>query len=117
MILERILENSGLRKNEEYFIRRTHTRSDGTRAQPDAVVLLPEARNLIVDAKVSLADYEDYVRATNSSDQSAALQRHICALRAHVNGLSARNYQGLDDLNTPDFVVMFVLSNPRSSSR
>jgi DNA recombination protein RmuC len=108
MILERILENSGLRKNEEYFIRRTYTRADGTRAQPDAVVLLPEARNLIVDAKASLADYEDYVRATSSSDQSAALQRHICALRAHVNGLSARNYQGLDDLNTPDFVVMFV---------
>lgn len=108
MILERILENSGLRKNEEYFIRPTYTRQDGSRAQPDAVVLLPENRSLIVDAKASLTAYDEYVRADNDADRGTALQQHIVALRTHVSGLSIRNYQGLEGLNTPDFVVMFV---------
>jgi DNA recombination protein RmuC len=108
MILERILENSGLRKNEQYLMRPTYTREDGSRAQPDAVVLLPDDRNLVVDAKVSLAAWEEYGRADNDIDQAAALQRHVAALRAHVEGLSVRNYQGLEGLNTPDFVVMFV---------
>lgn len=108
MILERILENSGLRKNEEYFIRPTYTRQDGSRAQPDAVVLLPENRSLVVDAKASLTAYDEYVRADNDANRGTALQQHIVALRTHVSGLSIRNYQGLEGLNTPDFVVMFV---------
>src|SRR5579875_2488995 len=108
MILERILENSGLRKNEEYFIRPTYTRQDGSRAQPDAVILLPESRSLVVDAKASLTAYDEYVRTDNDSNRAGVLQQHIVALRAHVNTLSIRNYQGLEGLNAPDFVVMFV---------
>jgi DNA recombination protein RmuC len=108
MILERILENSGLRKDEEYFIRRTYTRPDGSRAQPDAVVLLPEKRSLIIDAKASLAAYDEYVRADNEADRNVRLQQHVADLRIHVNELSVRNYQGLEGLDSPDFVVMFV---------
>jgi DNA recombination protein RmuC len=106
------LESSGLRKDQEYFIRPTYTREDGSRAQPDAVILLPENRNLVVDAKVSLAAYEEYTGADNNGDRDAAIQRHVASLRTHINGLSARNYQGLPDLRTPDFVVMFVPIEP-----
>ena len=108
MILERILENSGLRKDQEYLIRPTYTRQDGSRAQPDAVVLLPEKRSLVIDAKASLAAYDEYVRADNDADRNARLQQHVTDLRIHVEGLSVRNYQGLEGLDSPDFVVMFV---------
>ncbi len=112
VILERIFESSGLRKGQEYFIRPTYTREDGTRAQPDAVVVLPESRNVIVDAKASLNAYEEYTLAGSEADRTSAAQRHVAALRAHIQDLSTRNYQGLEGLRTPDFVVMFVPIEP-----
>jgi len=112
MILERVLEDSGLRKDSEYLIRPTYTKEDGTRAQPDAVILLPENRNLVVDSKMSLVAYEEYTTAENDTDRAAAIQRHVASFRAHINELASSNYQGLDAVRSLDFVIMFVPIEP-----
>lgn len=112
MIMERILESSGLRKDEGYKIKPTFIRPNGSRAVPDAVIFLPEGRNLIIDSKASLGDYDEYVRAESDDVRSTALQRHVAAMRRHLEDLTTRNYQGLPDLNSPDFVVMFVPIEP-----
>lgn len=112
MILERVLEISGLRKGTEYLIRPTYTRIDNTRAQPDAVILLPENRDLVVDAKVSLTAYEEHTVAETDIAKATALQRHVASVRGHINSLSASDYQSLPDLKSLDFVVMFVPIEP-----
>jgi DNA recombination protein RmuC len=112
MILERVLEDSGLRKDHEFLIRPTYSREDGTRAQPDAVILLPENRNLVVDAKVSLVAYENYTNAENDGDRAVAIQGHVASVRTHINELAACNYQGLDAVKSLDFVVLFVPIEP-----
>jgi DNA recombination protein RmuC len=112
MVLERVLEDSGLRKDYEYLMRPTYTREDGTRAQPDAVILLPENRNLVVDAKVSLVAYEEYTTADNETARAAAVQRHVASVRGHINALAASNYQTLDAVKSLDFVIMFVPIEP-----
>jgi DNA recombination protein RmuC len=112
MILERVLENAGLVKDREYLIRPTYYRIDGTRAQPDAVILLPESRDLVVDAKVSLIAYEEHTAATTDVARAAALQRHVASVRAHINSLSLSDYQSLPELKSLDFVVMFVPIEP-----
>jgi DNA recombination protein RmuC len=112
MILERVLEDSGLRKDSEYLIRPSYPREDGTRAQPDAVILLPENRNLVVDSKMSLVAYEEYTVAENDVDRAVAIQRHVASFRNHINDLASSNYQGLDALKSLDFVIMFVPIEP-----
>lgn len=112
LILERVLEASGLRKGHEYDVQESHTRDDGSRAQPDVVIHLPENRHLIIDAKVSLTAYEEYARADDDALRAQALKRHLDSLRAHIRGLSARNYQLLHGTQSPDFVLMFVAIEP-----
>ena len=112
LILERVLEASGLRRGHEYFVQQNHTREDGSRAQPDVVIQLPEERSLVVDAKVSLIAYEQCVNADNDEDRALAQRRHLLSIRAHIDGLAARNYQQLHSLKTLDFVLMFVPIEP-----
>lgn len=112
LILERVLEASGLRKGEEYDVQESHTRDDGSRAQPDVVIHLPEERHLIVDAKVSLSAYEEFVSAEDDINRAAALRRHLDSIRSHIKGLSERNYQALYGLKSLDFVLMFVPVEP-----
>jgi len=112
MILERVLEDVGLRKSIEYLIRPTYFRIDHTRAQPDAVIKFPEGRDLIVDAKVSLTAYDEYAAAETDTDKATALQRHVSSVRAHIKSLSETEYQSLPDLKSMDFVVMFVPIEP-----
>jgi DNA recombination protein RmuC len=112
MILERVLENAGLRKGIEYLIRPTYARGDGTRAQPDAVIKFPESRDLIVDAKVSLNAYDEYMAADNDVARANALQRHVASVRGHILSLSATEYQSLPDLKSLDYVVMFIPIEP-----
>ncbi len=112
MILERVLEDSGLRKDSEYLIRPTYMREDGTRAQPDAVILLPENRNLVVNSKMSLVAYEEYAVAENDPARAEAIQRHVASFRSHINDLASSNYQGLDAVKSLDFVIMFVPIEP-----
>lgn len=112
LVLERVLESSGLRKSEEYEIQASHTREDGTRAQPDVVIRLPEHRNLIVDSKLSLVAYDESVSAERDEDRAAAIARHIASVRAHIKGLSEKNYQSLYQLKSLDFVLMFIPIEP-----
>jgi DNA recombination protein RmuC len=112
LILERVLEASGLRKGFEYDVQESHTRADGSRAQPDVVVHLPEDRHLIVDAKVSLTAYEEHANAETDHQREAALKRHLESMRAHVKELSDKNYQQLYALKSLDFVLMFIPVEP-----
>lgn len=112
LILERVLEASGLRKGEEYDVQESHTRDDGSRAQPDVVIHLPDDRHLVVDAKVSLTAYEEYVTAEDEGERQAWTKRHLDSVRGHIKGLSERNYQDLYGLKSLDFVLMFVPVEP-----
>ncbi|MEH3085856.1 MAG: DNA recombination protein RmuC [Xylophilus ampelinus] len=113
LILERVLEASGLRRGHEYDIQESHNREDGTRAQPDVVIHLPEERHLVVDAKISLIAYEEFASAGDDDALRAAAQRrHLESIRAHIRGLSSKNYQQLYRIKSLDFVLMFVPIEP-----
>jgi DNA recombination protein RmuC len=111
-ILERVLETSGLRKGHEYDLQESHTREDGSRAQPDVVVHMPEDRHLIVDAKVSLKAYEEYANAETDHQRDSAMKRHLDSVRGHIKELSGKNYQQLYGLKSLDFVLMFIPVEP-----
>jgi DNA recombination protein RmuC len=112
LVLERVLESSGLRKGEEYDVQESHTLEDGRRLQPDVVVHLPDDRHLVIDAKATLVAYEDYANAEDEKHRDAALKRHLDAVRSHIKGLSDKNYQDLYGLKSLDFVLMFVPIEP-----
>ncbi|MDB9710111.1 DNA recombination protein RmuC [Salibacteraceae bacterium] len=108
VILERILEKSGLTKNQEYFIQNSITTEDGKRFQPDVIIKLPEDKNVIVDSKVSLIAYERFSSAENVEEQQGHLKEHIASIKAHVKGLSDKNYQSLNGIDGLDFVLLFI---------
>ena len=112
LVLERVLEGSGLRKGEEYDAQESHTLEDGRRLQPDVVVHLPDDRHLVIDAKATLVAYEDYANAEDDKHRDAALKRHLDAVRSHIKGLSDKNYQDLYGLKSLDFVLMFIPIEP-----
>ena len=112
LVLERVLEASGLRKGEEYVVQTSHTREDGTRALPDVVIHLPESRSLVVDAKVSLVAYEEFAISEAELDRVAASKRHIESVKNHIRGLSEKNYHTLYGLKSLDFVLLFVPIEP-----
>jgi len=111
-ILEGLLEASGLRKGHEYRLQETLKREDGRGARLDVIVNLPGGRHLIIDSKVSLSDYSDYCNSESDEAREAALAQHLASVRAHLKGLSDRNYELLHGLNSVDFVVMFVPIEP-----
>lgn len=108
VILQRILEKSGLNKGREYEIQEHHTTDDGRRLHPDVVVHLPDAKRLVIDSKVSLTAYERFTSAGDEAERTQALKQHVNSLRSHVKGLSSKNYERLYGGNSPDFVLMFV---------
>lgn len=112
LILERVLEGCGLRKGTEYETQASVGREEGGRAQADVVIRLPEERHLVIDAKVSLLAYEEYATSDDEAVRAAARKRHLDSIRAHVKGLSERNYQLLYGLKSLDFVLMFVPIEP-----
>ena len=112
LVLERVLEASGLRKDHEYRTQASHAVEDGRRLQPDVVIDLPEERSLVIDAKMSLTAYEEYCTHEDEGARGAALDRHLASVRTHIKGLSAKNYQTLYQLRTLDFVLMFVPVEP-----
>ena len=111
-ILEQVLESAGLRKGEQYRVQQTFTNGDGKNYRPDVIVSLPEGKHLVIDSKVSLRDYTEYSSADDEATRKAALERHIAALHNHIKGLDRREYQNLHDLQSIDFVVMFVPIEP-----
>ncbi len=108
VVLERLLEESGLSKGREYEIQVTLQDAEGRRRNPDVIIHLPDSRDIVVDAKVSLTDYERYCRAEQPADRERALKQHIASVRAHINGLSRKAYEQLEGVNTLDFVLIFV---------
>ena len=108
VVLERILEASGLEKGRAYDTQVSLTGGRGSRYQPDVIVRLPEGRDVIVDAKVSLKDYERYHAASDETVRSTAIKAHINSMRTHFKGLSDKHYEDLDGIRTLDFVLMFV---------
>jgi len=108
VILEKVLERSGLVKDREYRLQASITGPDGIRMQPDAVIDLPDDKHLIVDSKVSLVAYDRLVNCETDEERKLFSKAHVESIRGHVNGLSAKNYHDLYQINSPDFVLLFI---------
>lgn len=111
LILEKVLEASGLREGEEYVLqgRDLQLRDEaGQSSRPDVIINLPEGKHIIVDSKVSLVSYEKFVAAQSPADEAIALKEFITSLKRHITGLSDKKYHLLEKLLTPDFVLLFV---------
>ena len=108
LVLERVLEKSGLEKDREYFVQQNFTREDGSRAMPDVVIHLPDGKRIIIDSKVSLIAYERFINEDDELPKESFLKEHINSLKKHVEQLSAKNYQDLYDIDSLDFVLLFV---------
>jgi DNA recombination protein RmuC len=109
-ILESILEKSGLEKDREYSIQESFTTPEG-RLRPDVVIRLPDARNVIIDSKVSLTAYNNFVNSTSEEEKVIALKAHLLSVRQHMKGLSSKNYQSISE-NSLDFIIMFIPIEP-----
>ena len=108
IILEKVLERSGLEKGREYEVQYSLVDTEGARQQPDVVVFLPDNKHIIVDSKVSLVAYEAYVNAKTDEEKEVNLLKHVVSVKKHIEDLGKKNYQGLQQLNTPDFVLLFM---------
>lgn len=108
VILERVLERSGLIKDQEYKLQASVMEADGRRFQPDAVIYLPDEKHLIVDAKLSLVAYERAVNADTDEDRLLFIKQHVQSIESHVRELSAKDYHSLYGIQSPDFVLLFI---------
>ncbi|MBT8177762.1 MAG: DNA recombination protein RmuC [Eudoraea sp.] len=111
LVLERVLEKSGLEKDREYSVQKSFTLEDGSRVLPDVIINLPDGKKMIVDSKVSLTDYERYVNAEDDL-RPKFLQDHVSSIKKHVSELSSKKYEELYEMESPDFVLMFVPIEP-----
>jgi DNA recombination protein RmuC len=108
VILEKVLERSGLVRDREYRIQTSLNQQDGSRMQPDVIIDLPDEKHLIIDSKVSLIAYERLVNCETEDERRLFSKAHIESIRGHVLGLSSKNYHDLYQVNSPDFVLLFV---------
>ncbi len=108
VILEKILERSGLQKGQEYDVQVSTSNEEGKRIQPDLVVFLPDEKHLIIDSKVSLVAYESMVNAESDEEREKFLREHLLSVRSHIKLLSEKNYQSSADFTSPDFVLLFM---------
>ncbi|ACE06631.1 hypothetical protein Aasi_1321 [Candidatus Amoebophilus asiaticus 5a2] len=114
-ILESILEKSGLIKDREYVIQASFVTEEGKRYQPDVVIKLPTEKHLIVDAKVSLINYEQFFNTEQEEEKVQQLKKHLSSVRRHISSLSEKNYQAEYSLQGLDFVIMFIPIEPAFS--
>jgi DNA recombination protein RmuC len=109
VVLERVLEYSGLVKDREYFTQQSFDKEEGTGfLRPDVIIKLPEGKSLVVDSKVSLTAYNQLINAEEIEEREAALRAHVFSIRSHINNLAGKNYQFVNGVNTPDFVLLFM---------
>jgi DNA recombination protein RmuC len=108
VILEKVLEESGLRKGHEYQAQSSFTDDDGRRKSPDVIVHLPDEKDIIIDSKVSLTDYERYCSEDDESLRKAHLKAHVASIKTHVKQLSVKGYEQLEGVKTLDFVLLFI---------
>ncbi len=107
MVLERVLERSGLNKDSEYFVQQSFNTEDGRRVMPDVIIHLPGNKKMIIDSKVSLVAYERYVNEVDETEKPVHLKNHLISIRTRVKELGEKNYQTLYD-ESPDFVLLFI---------
>ena len=112
VILERILEQSGLKRGQQYDTQAHHVNAEGERFYPDIVIHLPEDKDIIIDSKVSLTAYERYVRTENESEKQEALKDHVQSIRNHIKNLEKKDYTDLVGIKTLGYVLMFVPIEP-----
>ncbi|HQW68535.1 MAG TPA: DNA recombination protein RmuC, partial [Flavobacterium sp.] len=108
LILERVLEKSGLEKGREYEVQQSFTNEEGNRVFPDVVINLPDGKKMIVDSKVTLTAYERYSNEENDELKAQHLKEHVMSLKRHVDQLSEKNYHDLYQMESPDFVLLFI---------
>jgi DNA recombination protein RmuC len=109
LVLERVLEKSGLEKGREYEVQQSFVTDEGNRVFPDVVINLPDGKKMIVDSKVSLTSYERYINEDDDDDLKAQhLKEHVTSLKRHVEQLGNKNYQDLHQMESPDFVLLFI---------
>lgn len=111
-ILESILEKSGLVKGREYLVQESITAESGRRFQPDVIIKLPENKSIVIDSKVSLIGYEKFISSDDEREKQLALREHINSIRSHLKNLSGKNYQSLYQIESLDFVLMFMPVEP-----
>jgi len=114
-ILEKILESSGLKKGEQYETQFATTNDEGARIYPDVLIKLPEDKHIVIDSKVSIVAYTNFMEAQTEEEQVACVKAHIASVKSHINGLSEKNYSHAKGINSPDFVLMFLPSEPSFS--
>ena len=112
LVLERVLEKSGLEKGREYEIQKSFTTEEGNRVQPDVIINLPDGKKMIVDSKVSLTAYEKYINEEDDEQKNSFLKEHVNSLKRHVEQLGSKNYQHLYQMESPDFVLLFIPIEP-----
>jgi DNA recombination protein RmuC len=111
LVLEHVLEKSGLEKDREYFVQQSFTTAEGSRVLPDVVLHLPDNKRMVIDSKVSLTDYERYVNA-DEDERPKFLKAHVNSIKKHIDQLSEKKYEDLYDIESPDFVLMFIQIEP-----
>jgi DNA recombination protein RmuC len=108
IVLERILEESGLREGFEYETQSSYKGEEGRTMRPDVIVHLPQEKDIVIDSKVSLVAYETFMKADDPSEKERALKQHLASIHAHIKGLSEKRYEKLDGVRTLDFVLLFM---------
>jgi DNA recombination protein RmuC len=112
LVLENVLEKSGLEKGREYFVQQSFTLDDGSRVLPDVVLHLPDNKKMVIDSKVSLTAYEQYASSEDIESQKKFLKDHVKSLKNHISELSNKKYEDLYKIESPDFVLMFIPVEP-----
>ncbi|MBP0903290.1 DNA recombination protein RmuC [Mariniflexile gromovii] len=108
LVLERVLERSGLRKDFEYFVQQSFTNDDGRRVMPDVIVHLPGSKKLVIDSKVSLVAYERHINEIDETQRLTHLKNHVLSVKKRVSELGEKNYHQLYQMESPDFVLLFI---------
>lgn len=112
LVLERVLEKSGLEKDREYFVQQSFTTDDGKRVLPDVVIHLPDNKKMVVDSKVSLVAYERFINEEDESLKERFLKEHVISLKKHIEQLSNKKYEDIYKIESPDFVLLFIPIEP-----
>ncbi len=112
LVLERVLEKSGLEKDREYFVQQSFTNEEGKRILPDVVIHLPDNKKMVIDSKVSLTAYEKFVNTDEEIEKTTYLKEHLVSLKRHVEQLSEKKYEDIYKIESPDFVLLFIPIEP-----
>ena len=112
LVLERVLEKSGLEKGREYEVQQSFTNAEGNRVLPDVVINLPDGKKMIVDSKVSLVAYEKWINEESEILKMDFLKEHVNSIKRHVEQLGSKNYHDLYQIESPDFVLLFIPIEP-----